>query len=112
MAIYKVINTTSTKEPNYEMIVSLDGTNYVLVFDWIQRWGRWTISVLTENRQPILMGHGLVTNYPVGVRVKDSRMWPGLMVVISDGSHTEPNLENMNLKGPIQLAYRPVSGNS
>lgn len=112
MAIYKIINTTSTQNPNYELSVNLDGSNFILRFDWIERWERWCINVYTDNRIPILLGHALVTNYTVGMRVKNPKMWKGTMYVISDGSHVDPNLTNMNMTGPIQLAYKPITGNN
>lgn len=119
MAIYRVINTAAPTQaqpvptPKYEMIVNLDGRNYILVFDWLERWGRWTLSVYTERREPLLLGHGLVVNYPVGVRVRDTRFWPGMMQTIStfennSANIVDPNIINFFIDGDIQLAYRPA----
>jgi len=106
MTTFNVISTSKT-ESHYEQVTQLDGRAFILNFNWIQRVGRWSLDVFTENREPIALGQYLVANSPVYKRIKDSRMWFGVMTVVST-SGVEPSLTNFFPDGDVFLCYIPI----
>lgn len=50
----QVVPTRS--QAHFRQTTTLDGTPYVLAFDWHQRWGRWTIGIYDQNDNAIATG--------------------------------------------------------
>lgn len=103
-----IVIPTSSTEAHYEQITELDGRAYLLRFDWVQRWGRWTLGIYTENREPICVGCALQANWPIAFRTRDDRAFPGTLLVISQDGEA-PGLTDLHPKGRCFLAYFPVA---
>ena len=50
---------------NYDQQVALEGAEYTLVLDWNARAGVWSLTMRTQDGEPIIEGHPLVVNRPV-----------------------------------------------
>ena len=101
-----IVIPTSATEAHYEQVTELDGRAYLLRFDWVQRWGRWTLGIYTENREPIRTGCALQANWPIAFRVRDERAPVGALLVISQDGEA-PGLTDFHPKGRCFLAYLP-----
>jgi len=54
--------------------VELDGNPYILRVLWNERFGYFSLSVLTDDEQPILTNIKMVKNYSLIGRFKDTRL--------------------------------------
>ncbi len=104
-----IVIPTSATEAHYEQVTELDGRAYLLRFDWVQRWERWTLGIYTENREPIRTGCALQANAPIGARVRDERFYPGTLIVVSQDGEA-PGLTDFHPRGRCFLAYLPAGG--
>ena len=76
--------------------VELDGNPYVLRVLWNERFGYFSLSVLTADEQPILTNVKMVKNYPLIGRFKDTRLPFGdLYFVQEKGSVERPGYSDL-----------------
>jgi hypothetical protein len=96
--------------------VELDNNIYNLRVLWNERFGYFSLSVLTADEQPILTNIKMVKNYPLIGRFKDIRLPFGDFYFIQEkGSSTRPSysdlLVNFNLyyhEADQLIASQPV----
>lgn len=93
---------TPNDQPFAEQRSTLDGSDYVLTFQWSAREGSWYLSVADESNDPIASGLKIVPNVPLGRRVRDVRWPPGWIVALSEND--EPPLFD-ELGGRVVLYY-------
>ena len=99
----QVIRLPNPNEPNVFKRVVLDGTSYIMRFDWIERINLWSFSLLTENGDPISSSIALTANWKINYTIRDPRGPRGLLILgMADG--TDPTIDT--LKDAIFL-YRP-----
>jgi len=60
---------------------ALDGTDFVLRFDWSQRTGQWLLTVSDQDGVPIVSGRALTTGTLPLRGVRDSRRPKGELVI-------------------------------
>jgi len=76
--------------------VELDGNPYILRVLWNERFGYFSLSVLTADEQPILTNIKMVKNYPLIGRFKDTRLPFGdLYFVQEKGSAARPGYSDL-----------------
>ena len=52
-------------EPFYDLSISLQGNSYILEFTYNERMSLYTLSLFDAERNPIVLGVGLVPEYPI-----------------------------------------------
>lgn len=89
----QIIPTRSV--PHYRQTTRMDGRAYVLEFDWIQRWGRWTLTIRTTDETLLA---GPLTIMPgfdlIGHLHHDSRLPEGPITLIDQSEESRaPSFE-------------------
>lgn len=93
---------------HWKQRTALDGTDYILVFEWLQRDGHWLLHVLDLQESPIASGLKLVTNWPLLRGVTDPRRPPGnLFVWDALGLDDDPTFDGLGTR--FVLAYASVT---
>lgn len=88
------------------MRTRLDGSDYVLTFQWNQRLGRWSMDVADQDSDPIASGIVLVTDFPLLSLVTDVRAPPGTLAVYDTQSpQIDPTLDSLGIRH--RLVYWP-----
>lgn len=107
MAVTISFVPTSQEQSHYEQTVTLSGTQYLLRFDWVQRWGRWTLSLFSTSGAELLLGSPLLVGADVFAHVKhDDRLPPGSLVVLDKQKKGgEPSLSDFHFDGDYVLVY-------
>jgi hypothetical protein len=101
MAYYTI--PTSTTEARYKQLVSIDGVDYTLQFDWNQREGKWYLRVLI-NDEILVSGVKIVVNYSLLDKFKDTRMPSGILMALdSIGEDDDPGLTDLGNR--VKLTY-------
>lgn len=52
-------------EPFYDLSISLEGNSYIIEFTYNERMSLYTLSLYDAERNPIVLGVGLVPEYPI-----------------------------------------------
>ena len=52
-------------EPYYDLSISLEGNSYIIEFTYNERMSLYTIALYDAERNPIILGEGLVPEYPI-----------------------------------------------
>lgn len=52
-------------EPFYDLSISLEGNSYIIEFTYNERMSLYTLSLFDAERNPIVLGVGLVPEYPI-----------------------------------------------
>lgn len=52
-------------EPFYDLSISLEGSSYIIEFTYNERMSLYTLSLFDAERNPIVLGVGLVPEYPI-----------------------------------------------
>ena len=52
-------------EPFYDLSIALEGNSYIIEFTYNERMSLYTISLYDAERNPIVLGEGLVPEYPI-----------------------------------------------
>ena len=52
-------------EPFYNLSISLQGNSYIIEFTYNERMSLYTLSLYDAERNPIVLGVGLVPEYPI-----------------------------------------------
>lgn len=94
--------------PLFEFRCRLDGTDYVLRFDWNGRDGRFYLSLFDANRTLIVGGIRIVKNFPILRKYQYENMPLGLLQV-SDLSQSSGQPELGTLGRRFRLFYWTVA---
>lgn len=90
-----------------EQIEEFDGVRYLLRTTWLERVERWTVSLLTPNRVPIVTGATLALRVPL-FRGTVTGTPPGLLLAVDvDNTGVAPGYRDLNTR--VVLAYVPES---
>lgn len=94
--------------PYFDMVASLENTNYVLEFRWNTRGSAWYLNVYDESGTTLLLaGLKLVANWPLAAYTT-ARQPPGLLIVVdSSGTDTDPTLTDFGTR--VILLYYTAS---
>jgi hypothetical protein len=76
-----ILIPTETDVPLYEQRVTLDGRDYLLLFDYNQRNDRYYLTISAVDGAILSRGHKLVTGTAIGPRIADRRMFRGALIV-------------------------------
>lgn len=94
--------------PHQAFPVELDGATYKIEALWSDRDEAWSISLLTAEEAPIVVGRKLVLGLPLFQRFKDARLPPGrLMAIDSTADRREAGLSDLGRR--VQLCYFDAS---
>lgn len=61
----RYVSLVLSEEPFYEYSVSLEGNSYILQFVYNERAQLYFLSLLTAEREPVVLGEALVPSYPI-----------------------------------------------
>ena len=93
-------------DPRYSIEVELDGTNFVLEFEWNDRAASWFLDVRDEARVLLLAGVRVVVGFPLIARYRDPKLPKGdLSAVDTSGLDLDPALEDLGDR--VLLIYTP-----
>lgn len=88
------------------MRTRLDGSDYVLTFQWNQRLGRWSMDIADQDSDPIASGIVLVADFPLLSLVTDERAPPGTLAIYDTQSpNIDPTLDSLGTRH--HLMYWP-----
>ena len=71
-----------TDTPRFQFRTRLDGTDYVLLFDYSGREDRWYVSIKASDETPILSGIKVVCGVPLLRNCVDSRRPAGRLIFL------------------------------
>ncbi len=66
---------------SWQQRTALDGTDYILEFNWNGRGGAWYLSILDLDGNAIVRSIKLVSNWPLLRRRRDERLPPGELMM-------------------------------
>ncbi len=90
--------------PQFVQQTQLDGETYTFRFHWNEREEAWYLQIGDVDDVPIISSRKLVANWPLLMRVTDSRRPPGeLYLVDPTGSDTDPGLKELSNR--VELLY-------
>ena len=103
-----LIVPTSTELSSYTQRTEMDGTDYVLRFQFSQRLGRWYVSIFDQDDVPIAQGLGIRSNFEVARFLPDEIHPPGQLLVLdtvaaTDQEAVDPGLRDLGDR--VLLAY-------
>lgn len=99
---------TYTDTTHYSEQVTLDGSPYVLTFDFNQREAAWYVSVGLPDGTRIYDGLKLVCNWPLMHKCSDPNRPPGDLFVLSNSAdNSTPGLADLGTGGRCALYYLP-----
>lgn len=85
-----------TGDSSFTEIVNLEGSEYVLEFDWNDRVGYWFFALRTEGGELIVSGKRVVTAWPLLKGVPATNRPPGeLFAVDFFGEKEAPGFEDL-----------------
>lgn len=77
--------------PSFTQRLVLDGSEYQFDWDWNERESRWYVEISDAEGSPIVRRLKVVTNWPLLRGEADSRIPPGLLMVIdTSGAAADP----------------------
>lgn len=84
----------------WKQTTAFDGVSYQLTFTWVQRMGRWMLSVADVGGAPIVSGVALVAGVSVFAGIRDTRRPPGLLLVIdsTDAGNADPGFADLGTR--------------
>lgn len=68
--------------PLFEIRTTLNGREYLLIFDWHDRESRWYLSIESIDREPLARGIKLLSNRPLLRKRVDPRLPPGALMAV------------------------------
>lgn len=93
-------------DPFYQQLTTLEGSTYLLSFNYNQRASCWYLSIATEEGDYILNGVKLICNWPLLRRCADPRLPQGELVCVTFGADlTPPGLTDLGDGARCQLVY-------
>jgi len=98
---------TSTELVSYSQRTQLEGRDYLLVFDFREREGRWFLDLLDNEEEPLACGVKLVVGARLLRRKTDPRLPPGdFLVVDLEGQGRDPGFGELGAR--FRLLYVPA----
>jgi len=97
---------TSTREDvsSYTQRTALDGTEYVIAFDWNDREQHWYMDIADREGVAIATGIKVVCDWPLLRRCVDGRAPAGAIIAIDQsGSGADPGLTDLGAR--VELLY-------
>lgn len=94
-------------ESHYTQVTTLEGVQYALTFDWVQRWQRWTLAIATSGGTELATGLPVVVGVNLLAHVKHIDGMPQGFLGVYDTqlSFGEPALDNFYVGGDYYLIY-------
>ena len=103
-----IIPTPTATQPFWSETVALDGTTYLLTFNYNQRCDCWYLSVGTNDGSDIVNGLKILSNWPLLKHCADNRLPMGEIVCFSTTLDVTPaRLADLEVGGRCQLTYIP-----
>jgi hypothetical protein len=90
--------------PNWVFSVQLGSKIYNLRGLWNDRSSRWTLSILTDQNEPLVVGEPINLNWPLFFGSQDERLPRGKIFVIS--------LSGRGVEDPGRDAFSEIGGYS
>jgi len=106
-----ILIPTTPGRAHYSQTTTLDGRAYVLEFDWIQRWQRWTLSVSTSAGVSLLRGAPLLCGVDLLAPHRwDLRLPPGSLGIFNaQNQGGDPDLTALGIDQSFTLVYIPAA---
>jgi len=99
-----LIPCSSDGQSTWRQRTALDGRDYILSFDWVQRLGHWLFAISDQDGSPIVSGIVLVTNWPLLRGVTDARIPRGHLVLDdTTGRNEDPDFSGLGVR--FKLLY-------
>ncbi len=96
----------TSADPFSQQLVTLEGTTFLLTFQYNQREDTWYFSIATSEGDDLYNGMKLVCSWPLTRKCADSRMPQGEFFVISNtDDNTPPGLNDLAPGGRCVLNY-------
>ena len=83
--------------------ITLSGVNYILAFRYATRNDGWYLSIYLRDETPIRLGVRIVVNYPLFLNVVDSRLPPGLFLMLRTDDNGDQPLTIDDFNGSVKL---------
>lgn len=98
-----------TNDPHSELVVKLDGANYVLTLRWNARALAWFLDVANEDGDLLAAGRKVVVDWPIlGRNETDPALPQGyLWAVDTSGQQLDPTLDDLGTR--VQLVYEEAA---
>jgi hypothetical protein len=81
----------------FRYVATIDGTDYLLRFKWLDRIGSWYLDFMEADGTEIFMGNRLAVEWPVLLTHRDSRKPAGILLLLDmDG-------EGFDMDSQLQL---------
>ena len=93
--------------PLFEIRTTLDGREFLLLFDWNDRESRWYLSIESINHEQLARGIKLLSNRPLLRKKVDPRLPSGSLVAI-DTTETGVPAGFADLGSRVRLIYFEV----
>jgi hypothetical protein len=106
MAVLAIDNKTSLL--NYEQLVQLDGVEYLLRFQWLEREMAWYMQFLDQDGVELAVGVRIVVDYPFLRRFKDPRLPPGTLIALDTSLQRKEIEASDELGDRVKLVYITV----
>ena len=92
-----------TSDSSSSLIVTLDGTNYLLDRAWNDRDEAWYMDISLDDGTLLAAGRKLVVDWPLtGIRDTDPRMPPGVIFCTdTSGKQIDPGLNDLGARVPL-----------
>lgn len=93
--------------PLWSMRTTLDGREYVLGFDYLEREGRWILNVSDVAGAPLATGIKVVANWPLLRQFVNPALPPGNLIAtdVSNGGGEPPDFQALGRR--VRLLYFP-----
>ena len=102
----KIIDTLTDGTQTYEQRTELDGQEYVLQFQWVERRERWLFGITGVDGTPILTGQTVSLDIPLNRRAVAGP--PGIFLAIAESETREPP-GLLDLGARVKLHYIAVT---
>jgi len=100
-----ILSIPVTSDPFNQTTVNLEGSDYLLSFQWNQRESSWYMSISLPD-ETLLASVKIVTNWALLRRFVDPRLPPGEMFAISTTNDlTNPGLNDFGPGLRVDLTY-------
>lgn len=66
----------------FQYTATIDGAEYLLRWQWVERAASWYFDILETDETPILLGRRVAVSWSLNLRAKDSRLPDGVFFVV------------------------------
>jgi hypothetical protein len=95
--------------PRFSFEISLEGTQYSLLFDWNTRAARWFITLSAADGTVLLTSVAGVVDFPLFSRFADPRLPPGRLMLLDTSGAGQEMTAQEELGTRVQLVYLTAS---